>query len=266
MSTNNGTESGASFQDMQPSEHRNPALAEVVRSAMRNLRHVEEELARDRRSMWAEDSEVVELRARVAELQAERDELRALVGTSPTQMPHGHATAIARWLIAWFKASGAEHFVSVDFRDDETDEWYVVAAHKRDGMSPAKMLEQAERKRDEARATANALRDAMEKADAAFNAWARDEDGIHPDAWPAVEHLRATLKAHPAASLAALKAEVLERAAKAMCRDCECNNPAREVESHWFHDMTIPGEDAPSYTRRCRAEAIRVLLAQEVTP
>ena len=55
---------------MSDNEHRDPALADIVRSAMRNLRHVEEELARDRRSMWAEDSEVVELRAAVAALEA----------------------------------------------------------------------------------------------------------------------------------------------------------------------------------------------------
>lgn len=54
-------------------------------------------------------------------------------------------------------------------------------------------------------AHANALRDALEKANAAFNAWGRDEDGIHPEAWPAVEHLREVLLATPAASLAALR-------------------------------------------------------------
>lgn len=64
-----------------------------------------------------------------------------------------------------------------------------------------------------ANAHAKAMRDALEKADAAFNAWARDEDGIHPDAWTAVEHLRATLAAQPSVSLADPPVEVIEQLA-----------------------------------------------------
>lgn len=89
---------------------------------------------------------------------------------------------------------------------------------------------------DEERALTNALRDALEKADAAFNAWARDEDGIHPDAWPAVEHLRATLKAHPAASLAAHDAEVglrvVSECAMTMRSRCSCSH-CDENEPGW---------------------------------
>lgn len=74
----------------------------------------------------------------------------------------------------------------------------------------------------------NALRDALEKANAAFNAWGRDEDGIHPEAWPAVEHLREVLLATPAASLAAHDAEfglrVVSECAMTMRSRCSCSH------------------------------------------
>ncbi len=99
---------------------------------------------------------------------------------------------------------------------------------------------------------ANALRDALEKANAAFNAWGRDEDGIHPEAWPAVEHLREVLLATPAASLAAHDAEVglrvVSECAMTMRSRCSC--------SHCDENM-------PGWKGREIVE--RALAAQEVT-
>lgn len=116
----------------------------------------------------------------------------------------------------------------------------------------------------------NALRDALEKANAAFNAWGRDEDGIHPEAWPAVEHLREVLLATPAASLAAAKdslrshdAEVLERAAK-YHDECaiECRNDAdRETFAESVRDFISQAQ-----VHERSAAHFRALAAQEVKP
>lgn len=118
--------------------------------------------------------------------------------------------------------------------------------------------------------TINALRDALEKANAAFNAWGRDEDGIHPEAWPAVEHLREVLLATPAASLAAAKdslrshdAEVLERAAK-YHDECaiECRNDAdRETFAESVRDFISQAQ-----VHERSAAHFRALAAQEVKP
>ena len=101
-------------------------------------------------------------------------------------------------------------------------------------------------------AHANALRDALEKANAAFNAWGRDEDGIHPEAWPAVEHLREVLLATPAASLAAHDAEVglrvVSECAMTMRSRCSCSH-CDENEPGW----------------KGREIVERALAAQEVT-
>lgn len=87
-----------------------------------------------------------------------------------------------------------------------------------------------------ANAHAATLRNALEKADAAFNAWGRDEDGIHPDAWPAVEHLRAVLAATPAASLAAHRKSVLEKAA-IICESRDCRGCADNIRNPYPHGI-----------------------------
>jgi hypothetical protein len=223
------------------------------------------------------------LRDKLASCERERDELIALVGISPDEMPSDRGTMIARWLMAWFKASGAQNFVSVDFRDDQTDEWYVIAAHKREGMSPGKMLEHAERERDEARARIATLEAelAASREDAKL-AWA--EAAMGPTE-AAITHELAKLQAHanalrdallriqigcgcgcddfaakalaqtPAASLAALKASLVDTSS----HDAEVLEPYKAA-LRVFVDAGALDDFADDF-----AAEVRALAAQAAT-
>ena len=183
----------------------------------------------------AQSRAALTLAARVAELER-------IVGAVPTELPGDLGHTIAVWLSAWFKQSQAENFVSIDWRDPMTDEWFVVSATKRGAKSPATMLTEAEARaaeleeqRDGYRngqaqvqalfdglwksnaalaASHNALRDALHDCFEWFDARA-DVDHVGDPMRPfpnaeAIqrEHVLAALAAHPAASLAAHDAEV----------------------------------------------------------
>lgn len=85
-----------------------------------------------------------------------------------------------------------------------------MMAHGQQVLCSTFMVAQLFDERIKADARAAVLRDAAVRASAAFDAWGRDEDGIHPEAWPAVKQLRAVINLVESDDLADIRRRVLD--------------------------------------------------------